>query len=215
MKPYPKYYPDIIQGTKEWEDTKLGIVSASHFKEVMAKGRDGKASTTRFKYMKKIAYERKYNRPAPKSFQGTKAMQYGIDTEDEARDFFAELMETEIKQVGFVKYNDDIGCSPDGLMGKDGLVELKCPETATHMDYILTGNRKLITTYNKQVQGQLFVTGREWCYLVSYDPLWDDRPCLWETIYRDEKLIKEIHVGIVMFVTEMKELMEKLTESPY
>ena len=154
-----KTYPEIIQGSDEWYAIRLGMVTASCFGQAMAKGQ----GITRNKYMNKLVYERMYKRPAPATFTKTKAMQHGNDTEDEARDYCAELMGFEIKQVGFVEYNEDIGCSPDGLIGPDDLAELKCPETSTHMDYIRSDGKKLIATNNKQAQGQMFLTGRNQC----------------------------------------------------
>lgn len=216
MKPYPRYHYDIIQGSDRWFEARLGNVTASRFSEACAKGRGGGESTTRNKLLNALAYERIENEPYPEKFKTTDAMQNGTDTESEARDYFAELMGFEIRQVGYVEYNEDIGCSPDGLIGEDGLAELKCPLLSTHLDYIRSDGKKLLSTYKKQVNGQLFVTGRRWCYLVSYCPLWRKRPLIWVKIERDEEEIKKLHINLVMFIEDLKKTVIELDpKSPY
>ena len=169
--------------------------------------------------MLELKYERIHGIQFPKKFKGNAAMGHGNETEDEARDFAAELMQTEIKQVGFIKYNDDIGCSPDGLIGDDGLVEIKCPELLTYMryeqQYDLHGIsfKGLPKAYRDQIQGQMWVCDRQWCEFVLYDSRYPSRPILTERFKRDDEYIKALRIDLTMFVTELKKLMEKLTNS--
>ena len=136
-------------------------------------------------------------------------MQWGSEHEVEARQEYANHSNNEIIPVGFVELNEYIGCSPDGLVGEDGLVEIKCPDTATHLiDYIK--DQKLPTAYTKQIQGQLWITGRRWCDFVSWDPELPSIPtdlryfCM--RIERDEKAIAAIEGGVSLFIAELNEM---------
>lgn len=198
------------QLSPEWFAVRLGKVTASRFSEACAKGRGGGVSTTRNKLLNKLAYERVYNELYPERLKITDAMQHGTDTEGEARDYFVKLFVCDVKQVGYIEYNADIGGSPDGLIGNDGLVELKCPLISTHMDYIRSDRRKLLADYKKQVQGLLFVTGRKWCYLASYTPLYHRRPMVFIKVERDEVEIKKLHIDLVMFIEDLKKTVAEL-----
>jgi hypothetical protein len=100
------------------------------------------------------------------------------------------------------------------MVGDDGLLEIKCPNSATHIEYILSN--KLPSVYKPQVQGQLWVTGRKWCDFVSYDPRITKRPYWHIRIDRDEDYITELSGKINTFITDMKQLIEKITgDSPY
>jgi len=206
---------DCIQGSDEWYAIRLGKCTASNFSKAVSSGRGAAVSKTRKDYMKALVYERIHGVPFPGKFKGNSAMDHGTETEDEARCYFAALMREEIKQVGFIEYNDDIGFSPDGLMGDDATLEIKCPELLTYMDYIeadCIDYGSLSKTYRDQVQGGLFVTGRKYCYFVLYDARYPSRPCMHARFDRDDAYIKELHIKIVMFVDEMKAMLEKLTK---
>lgn len=205
---------DCIQQSPEWYAARLGMVTASNFNKAVSSGRGSAPSKTRKDYMKALVYERIHGIPFPQKFKGNSAMDHGTETEDEARCYFASLMREDIKQVGFIEYNDDIGFSPDGLMGDDTTLEIKCPELLTYMDYIEAGRidfGSLSKAYRDQVQGGLFVTGRKYCYFVLYDARYPSRPCMYVRFDRDEDYIKKLQVGIYMFVADMKEMYEKLT----
>ena len=209
---------DCIQGSEQWIAVRLGKVTASNFIKAVSSGKGSAPSKTRKDYMKALVYERKHGIPFPKKFKGNNAMDHGTETEDEARCYFASLMGEDIKQVGFIEYNDDIGFSPDGLMGADTTLEIKCPELLTYMDYIEADRidfGSLSKAYRDQVQGGLFVTGRKYCYFGLYDARYPSRPGIHALFERDEEYIKKLHIKLVMFVNDMKELYEKLTKSPY
>lgn len=194
----------IEQGSDAWLQIRCGKVTASHAKDIMAKGQ-GK---TRKSYMMKLLAERDSGIPQESYSNG--AMEWGVEKEAEAKIFYEEKNLVAVQQVGFVSLNDDIGCSPDGMIGDDGLLEIKCPNTSTHLGYILDG--KMPTAYVSQVQFQLWVTGRKWCKFVSYDPRSKSRPFWSFHVKRDEKKINEIKEATEQFVKELEELLRKLQE---
>ena len=203
-----KTYPEIIQSTPEWFALRLGKITASNFSDAVAGG-TGKTRKTR---MKKLAFEQLNNIPFPEKFKGNSSMEWGNETEDEARNAFTTKTGLVVDQVGFIEYDDDIGYSPDGLIGEDGLLEIKCPDTLTHMDYCDGGT--LPKAYRDQMQGGMMVTDRKYCWFVSYDPRHLIEPLHKRLIRRNEKDIKELRIGLVMFVNELKELTERLTPKP-
>ena len=198
---------DCIQGTDEWFEARLGKVSASNFSSVLAGG----AGKTRNAYMRKLVAE--VLTGLPQATYSNEAMLRGIETEAEAREYYATLNNCEVVQVGFCELNENVGCSPDGLVGDDGLLEIKCPDTTTHIETILKD--KMQTTYIPQVQGQIWVTGRKWCDYVSYDPRMKVKKFFCKRIERDEKYIMVLEVGINQFVIELKAMIEKLTVNPF
>ena len=204
-----KIFEDIVQGEPEWFEIRLGKLTASSFSKILAGG----SGKTRLDYMKKKAYERIHNLSFPEKFKGNASMDHGNDTEDEARNKFAFIKDIEIKQVGFVEHSKDVGCSPDGLIGDDGLIEIKCPDTLTHMDYI-TG-KTLPKAYRDQIQGQLWIMNRQWCYFLSYDARYPSEPFSWRKIKRDEKSIAEIEIKIGKFIEELEELVVTLTKNHF
>lgn len=206
-----KVYDDIIQGSPEWYDVRLGLVTASNFAKATSKGKGAAPSKGRKDLMLKLVAERMTGLPS-ESYSNS-AMEWGSETEQEAREYYEALERREVRQVGFIARDEDVGCSPDGLLGADGMAQFKCPDSSTHIATILAG--KMPTKHRKQVQGEIWVAERQWSDYVSFDPRNRKRPYFCQRIYRDEKEIKELHLGIVMFVNDMKEMYEKLTKSPY
>ena len=202
---------DCIQGSDEWLLARLGKVTGSKFAEATSDGRGSNPSETRKKYMEKRIAERMHKKPI--ASYSNENMDRGSELESLARERYEEINGLEVQQVGFVEYNEDIGCSPDGLIGDDGMLEIKCPLPHTHIRYLR--ENRLPTTYVKQVQGGLWVCEREWCDFFSFDPDNMMRPFFCKRVYRDEKIIKELHIKLIMFVTEMKETMDKLTANPF
>jgi putative phage-type endonuclease len=141
------------------------------------------------------------------------AMKWGTETEPEARDTYAFLTDTKVEQVGFVIHPTipDAGASPDGLVGADGLVEIKCPNTATHIDYLLGAG--IPDKYIKQMQFQMACTGRKWCDFVSYDPrMPPELQIKMERVEANEQKIAEIEAAILAFLVEMAEKIRRLKE---
>ncbi len=191
---------DCIQGSDEWFMAKLGKVSASHFSDVLCKGSGRKT------YMYRLLGERLSGEPYES--YSNKTMERGEEVEGQARVYYEQLNNLTVSQVGFVELNENIGCSPDGLIGDSGGIEIKCPYPSTHARYII--ENKLPACYRPQVQGNLWVTGREWWDFVSFDPRVKDRPFWCIRIERDEKYINVLKEGVNVFVEELKELVNQI-----
>lgn len=194
---------EMQQGTPEWFAVKCGKISASNMSAVLAKGQ-GK---TRGAYMMKVLAERLSG--VPQESYTNAAMQWGIDTEPMAREAYEAATLNVVQQVGFIECSEILGCSPDGLIGDDGGVEIKCPNTATHLQYILDG--KLPSEYACQIQSTLWMTGRKWWDFVSFDPRIQGKSRLFHIrVERDEAKINEIEIGVELFIQELKELEAKI-----
>lgn len=204
-------YDDIIQGSPEWYAVRLGRVTASNFATATSKGKGSSPSKTRKDYMIRLVAERMTGLPSES--YSNKAMEWGTETEQAAREYYKALNGVSVRQVGFIARDEDVGCSPDGLVGDDGMTQFKCPYPTTHLKYILAG--KMPTDYFKQVQGELWVAEREWSDFVSFDPRVSQRPYFCVRIYRDDDYIKELHTKIIMFVDEMKDMLNQLTKAPF
>ncbi len=195
-------HKDIIQGESAWFDLKRGKVSASHITDVLCNGKG------RDQYMERLLSERIFKITHPSI--STKGMRQGIELEPKARARYEKDFEP-VELVGFVEVDDYLGCSPDGLVGDDGLIEIKCPYATTHLGY--RNGKKFPTAYVKQVQSQLWITGRKWCDFVSFVDS-DSPKALWKIrAYRDEKEIKVIAMGVETFIAELKEL-ERIENKP-
>jgi len=203
----PIYVHDIEQGTPEWQAIRCGVATASRFDSVItpAKGEPSKQSDG---YLRELLAEWLSGRPA-ESYQST-WMARGHEMEDEARAFYAFEREVSVTQCGFV-YMDDtraIGCSPDGLVGDGGMIEMKNPKPSTQIAYLMDGGLPL--DYKCQVQGSLMVTGREWCDFLSYCP---GLPTLLIRVHRDAEFITKLRAALSAFVTRLeagkKELISK------
>ena len=160
-------YENIIQGSQEWLNCRIGKVTASAVADVLAKTKTG-VSASRGNYLIKLAIQRVTGQ-IEESYTN-EAMQWGIDNEDQARVAYEVASGNFVDQVGFVDHEiiDWFGCSPDGLVNNDGLVEIKCPNSATHWEYFKT--KEVPKKYFIQMQAQMSCTGRKWCDFVSFDP---------------------------------------------
>lgn len=191
---------DCIQGSDEWFEARLGKITASNFHKVLNK------KTGRGLYMLKLAAER-LTGCREESYKND-IMEYGNETEQEARQYYETANDRKVEQVGFVMRDDDVGCSPDGLVGDDGMIEIKCPLSSTHIATILSG--KMPTTHIPQVQGALWVTGREWCDFISYDPKVLSRPMYCVRVERDKDYIINLSAQVAIFVKELGEMVDKI-----
>ena len=192
------------QGSPEWFAAKCGIPSASNFdKIVTTKGDPSKQAQ---KYMYQLAAERVTGRSEESYSNAT--MQRGIEMEAEARDLYEMLRDLEVQQVG-VCFPDEkklYAASPDGLVGEDGILEIKCPMAYASVGYLLKGD-DLLGEYFQQVQVQLLVTGRKWSDLISYYP--GLRPVVLR-VDRDEKFITALRLELVKFCAELDGVVKTL-----
>jgi len=192
---------DIIQGSDEWKALRLGKVTASRVSDVVARTKTGYGAG-RANYMAQLIAERLTGTPA-ESYTNA-AMQHGTETEPEARSAYEFYQGVNVKEVAFVPHPkiDQAGCSPDGLVGDDGLVEIKCPNTATHLETLL--GQAVPSKYDAQMQFQMACTDRQWCDFVSYDPRMPENMRLFiKRVARDDKRIAELESEIAAFLLEM------------
>jgi len=196
---------DIEQGSEEWLALRYGWTTASRFKDVLAKGQ-GK---TRKAYMYQLAAEA-ISDMRQETFT-SEFMEWGTQTEPMAREMYELMTDNEVEQVSFIRLDGDrkIGCSPDGLIGDKGMVEFKCPKTTTQIETYLSG--KMPTSHKAQVQGQLWVSGRQWTDFVSFDPRINAKASYFcVRVDRDEEYIKELEAACFLFTDELKTMVNDL-----
>lgn len=193
---------EIEQRSDKWQSLRAGRITASCFDKVLSSG------TTRNTYMLQILAERLTG--LPEDSYSNSYMEWGIENEPFAREYYELLNDVQVQEVGFVELDEWVGVSPDGLIVEDGTLEIKCPKTTTHLDYIL--KNKLPSKYKPQVQGQLWVTDRKWCDFISFDPRVKDRPYFCIRVERDQKYISELEQACNKFVEELKEKLQTITE---
>ena len=192
----------MIQGSDEWFAARVGRVTASRIADVMAKIRSGGYGAGRANYMAQLIAERLTREPAA-SFSSA-AMQWGTETEPQARAAYEFYSDVSVKEVGFIDHPllDNSGASPDGMVGDNGLLEIKCPNTATHIDTLLA--MKIPGKYILQMQWQMACTGRSWCDFVSFDPRMPEHLTYFcHRINRDDEKIDEIMGEVRTFLLEM------------
>ena len=191
----------IEQGTNEWLLERCGKATASRIADIMARTKTGYGAS-RASYAAQLITERLTGCIAP-SFTNS-AMQHGTMTEPEARRAYEFYADCDVEQVGFIPHPTIgmAGASPDGLVEKDGLVEIKCPQSATHIDTLLSGT--VPEKYIKQMHFQMMCCERQWCDFASYDPRFPERMRLFvKRVHRDEELVDEIAVEVCTFLSEI------------
>lgn len=201
------------QRTDEWFKARLGKVTASRIADLMAKTKTG-YSTSRQNYLSQLVAERLTGKPLD-SYSNA-AMQWGTETEPLARAAYENAMGIFVMETGFHLHPeiDDAGASPDGLIENDGLIEIKCPNTATHIETLLL--RDIPHKYVLQMQWQMACTNRAWCDFVSYDPRMpvEHQLCIIRHARNDE-LISSIELEVYQFLQETDEIILKLTNMQY
>ena len=180
----------IEQGTAEWHQLRLGKVTASRVADILAKTKTG-VSASRGNYLIELALQRVTN--SIEESYTNEAMQWGKDNESQARMAYEVQSGNFVDQVAFVDHPTIawFGCSPDGLVGSEGLVEIKCPNSKTHWETFKT--KTVPGKYVIQMQTQMACTMRNWCDFVSFDPRFPERSQLFVTrVQRDEAFIQEV-----------------------
>lgn len=198
----------LIQGSDEWRRARAGSVGASSIADLMAKTKAGWGAS-RANLMARIIAERLTGEPQEMFINA--AMAHGTETEPMARTAYAFMQDAEVTEVGLVLHPTIKGAhaSPDGLVGADGLVEIKCPQSATHIDTLLSG--EVADRYVKQMMFQIACTGRAWCDFVSYDPrLPGDLQLFVKRFPRDDAMIAEIEEAVAFFIIETEAKMRRL-----
>jgi putative phage-type endonuclease len=192
-----------------WVQARLGKVTASRVADVMAQTKKG-PSERRSHYLAELIAERLTGLPKDQPLTG--AMLWGLETEPLARNAYEAATETRVWETGFVRHPEILmaGCSPDGLVGLDGLIEIKCPQSLTHVETLIAG--AVPERHRAQIQWQLACTGRQWCDFVSFDPRMSGKPRLFiDRVARDDAQITLMEEQVSLFLAELEGLMTFLT----
>lgn len=200
---------DLTQGTDEWKAARAGMVTASRIVDVMAKIKTGEAAARR-DYRCQIVAEILTGTPQDDVFVND-AMRWGTEQEPYARAAYEVAKGVLVDQVGLVLHPtiERGAASPDGLVEFDGLVEIKCPKTATHLDYLMAGEAP--AKYQPQMLWQMACTGRDWCDFVSYDPRLPEELQLFVVRFkRDQARIDAMEAEVRAFLAEVDETLARL-----
>ena len=190
------------QRSPEWYAARLGKVTASRVADIIAKTKSG-YSTSRANYMAELVCERLTGKQG--DFYQNAAMVWGTETEPMARSAYEAHSGNLVTETGLVLHTSiaDAGASPDGLIDEDGLVEIKCPNTSTHIDTLL--DEKVPSKYVTQIMWQMACTERKWCDFVSFDPRMPEHMQLFvKRIERDDDMIVELEREVEKFLVELE-----------
>lgn len=194
---------NLEQGSEEWHRVRLGVATASRFKDIITPAKGDKSASYKG-YMYELIAEKLTK--GKEDFFKSEWMERGNEIEPLARASYEFIHEVEVKQVG-IMLNDEgtVGASPDGLIGDDGGLEIKCPKPSTVVKYMLDGGLPL--EYKPQVMGSLWISGREWWDFLAFHPSMDFYQI---RVYRDDEYIKKMNQHITDFVDELQNNYEKL-----
>jgi putative phage-type endonuclease len=192
-----------LQRTIEWHTARLGRLTASRIADATARTKTGWGSS-RANYMAELLIERLTGEPAPRYTNA--AMDWGTQYESEAITVYEFEKNATVDPIGFCPHPRiaDSGASPDGMIGLDGLIECKCPQTATHIDILLGAS--IDEKYIKQMQWQMACTGRRWCDWMSYDPRVPvNLRVVIRRVERDDAMIAKLEKDVAEFLNELAE----------
>lgn len=194
---------DVVQGSAEWHKFRIGIPTASNFDKIITT--KGEPSKQAQKYMYQLAGER-VSGIREEAYQNGN-MERGIQMEKEAIEFYELVTGTKVEAcgIGFCDEMKLFAASPDGLVGEDGCIEIKCPIMSTHVGYLL--ENKLPMDYFQQVQGQLLVTGRKWVDFISYYPAL--KPLI-VRVERNHVFIESLRSELQKFCSELDKVAEQI-----
>lgn len=201
---------EITQGSDAWKAMRLGKVTASRVADATDLLKSGKPGAKRETYLGELIAER-LTGIAVEKYQN-KLMRWGSAQEPEARALYEFMRSVDVEQVAFVPHPTIpmAGCSPDGLVGDDGMIEIKAPSTSTHVDTLLA--QAVPDEYRKQMLWQMACTGRRWCDFVSYDPRLPPHLSLFVCrLERDDAAIAELETSVRGFLAEIDMKVDALT----
>jgi putative phage-type endonuclease len=199
----------MLQRTPEWFAARCGKLGSSSIADMMARTKTGWGAS-RANLKARLVVERLTGATVEAYVNG--AMQHGIDTEGQARAAYEFHADVTVVEVGWIEHPSIAmsGASPDGLVGDDGLIEIKCPQPAAHIDLLLT--EVIPDRYVKQMLWQMACTGRAWCDFVSFCPMLPaEMQILIRRVKRDATLIAELEREAQIFLREVDDTIEKLT----
>lgn len=196
---------ECTQGSPEWHLARAGFATASNFADILSRSRDGKGEgTMRRNYRVRLVVERLSGRAIEGGFSNG-ATRQGQEREPDARVAYEVRTGSLVQEVGFI-FDDthQAGASPDGFIGDDGGLEVKCPELSAHLDYLRRSDEP--PEYRAQIQGNLWITGRAWWDFVSFNP---DYPTNLQLVIRrvkrDEAYITQLQLAVALFMHEVRE----------
>lgn len=198
-----------LQDSVHWRTERVGKVTGSRVADIVARTRTG-YSASRATYLGQLVAERLTGVSGDGTYISA-AMQWGIDQEARARAAYAFFSDQDVQLAPFIDHAAIAmaGASPDGLVGADGLVEFKCPNTSTHLETVLTGT--IPVRYEIQMLWQMACTGRRWCDFVSYDPrLPQEYSVFVQRLHRNDARIAELEDEVRTFLFELETLLKRL-----
>jgi exodeoxyribonuclease (lambda-induced) len=198
---------NLEQGTDEWLKARLGVATASNFKYIVTS--KGERSKQIKDYSIQLASEMLVEE-LEETYKSDWMLR-GNELEDDAVDMYEQRTFTPVERVGFM-HCGDYGYSPDGVVGDNGLIEVKCPSQKVHAKYL--NEDRVPVEYVQQVQGGLYVSGRQWCDFISYNPCFKGEYKLFiKRVFRDEELIEKLEGGIQEAITLRNEYLEKIKKN--
>ena len=197
---------NVEQGSDEWLQIRLGVATASNFSKIVTS--KGEIAKPYAEYALKLASETLLDEPED-SYKSAD-MERGNELEPLAREAYEEYNFCQVKEVGFMLSDcKNYGYSPDGLVGEDGLIEIKCPKANNHAKYL--AGKKCPTEYIAQVQGGLMISGRKWCDFVSYHPDFKEGCEIFVCrVTRDEDFISKLETNIKITIAKRDEIINKI-----
>jgi putative phage-type endonuclease len=199
------------QRTPEWFATRCGKATASRIADIIAKTKSGYGAS-RANYAAQLVAER-LTGTVEEGFTNA-AMLWGIEKEADARSIYCFREDVDVEEVGFIDHPSIAwsGASPDGLIGDVGMLEIKCPNTATHIDTLLSG--EIPAKYQTQMLWQIACSGREWCDFVSYDPRLPEKMRLFvKRFHLDRERLEQVETDVAGFLAEVRITVERLREA--
>ena len=200
------------QRSEEWYAARLGKVTASRIADILKTIRNGNYAASRRNYAAQLVTERLTGKAEDRSYTN-EYMEWGKDQETVARDKYIEKTGANVEEIGFVEHPEleNAGASPDGLIGEDGLLEIKCFIKANHIELLLTEEVK--EQYKLQMLWQMACTGRKWCDFVSYNPELPEHMQLFiKRFERDDEEIRQLEQDVKWFLDEVEATVKGLKE---
>ncbi len=197
------------QGTSGWLRARCGCLTASRMADAVAYLKGGKEAEARRKLKIELLTERLTDMAVERYVN--EAMRWGIETEPEAKERYEEITGRLIQPCGFALHGDIefFGASPDGLLSVDGLIEIKCPTSTTHMQWLLDG--VVPDQHKPQMLAQMAVTGRQWCDFMSYDPRFADGKAIFIRRFEPtSEEIKAVEDAARLFLSEVDQMFESI-----
>jgi putative phage-type endonuclease len=209
-----RFVLSVEQGSDEWKALRAGRVTASKVADAISKLKNGGESATRRELRIKLVTEALTGEPADDIFE-TAAIRWGRENEAYARMYYEELRQVQVRQIAFAHHPTlkRAGASPDGLVGTDGLLEIKCPMSHTHLNYILAG--VVPEDYKPQMLWQMECTGRNWCDLMSFDPRMPKGLRVFiRRFQKDQVALASITTEVTGLINEVEEMVKSLNALP-